>query len=496
MAKAYVLLSWCLLASHLLEGVIMAQGPSPSLDGAIAVSRFGLGARPGELQACASDPRGWLTAQIQRAGADQPDTPLPGSADRFAALISFRDQIKDLKQGGRTAPQGGGATRADGTDFKRDRRMAVRPLLEGVRDEIFARTRLGAGTAVPFRERWALFWANHFTVSTARLQSALLAGPFEREAIRPNIFGRFEDLLVASTTHPGMLVYLDQARSAGPDSMAGTRRQAGLNENLAREIMELHTIGADAGYTQADVTEFARALTGYSIGTARDAQGAEGRFLFRANLHEPGARTVLGKHYGEDGAQQARTILRDLAASPHTATHVARKLATHFVADTPPPALIARLRASYLKSDGDLALLAKTLVESPEAWSAEPEKFKTPNEFVLSSYRAVGAAPSDPAREVVQPLTAFGQRPYAAPQPNGWSDLAGDWAAPDALVKRLTWASQFSGAYAPGMGTPIDTAEAALGARMSTALRTALARAESRVEAFTILLMSAEFQRR
>jgi uncharacterized protein (DUF1800 family) len=476
---------------------------SPSLDGAIAVSRFGLGARPGELQASSSDPRGWLTAQIRRAGADQPDSPLPGSADRFAALISFRAEIKDLKQGGgkpggRTETQGSAATnsQADGIDFKRDRRMAVKPLLEGVRDEIFARTRLGAGTAAPFRERWALFWANHFTVSTAKLQSALLAGPFEREAIRPNIFGRFEDLLVASTTHPGMLVYLDQARSAGPDSMAGTRRQAGLNENLAREIMELHTIGADAGYSQADVTEFARALTGYSIGTARDAEGAEGRFLFRANLHEPGARTVLGKRYGENGARQARTILRDLAASPHTATHVARKLATHFVADTPPPALIARLRASYLKSDGDLALLARTLVESPEAWGAESEKFKTPNEFMLSSYRAVGAVPGDPAREVVQPLTLFGQRPYAAPQPNGWSDLAGDWAAPDALVKRLTWASQFSGAYAPGMGTPIDVAEAALGARMSAALRTALARAESRVEAVTILLMSAEFQRR
>lgn len=167
---------------------------SASLDAAIAVTRFGLGARPGEA-------------------------------------------------------------------LQQERRMAIQPLLLGVRDEIFARTRLATATANPFRERWTLFWSNHFTVSTAKIQSAVLAGPFEREAVRPHVFGRFEDLLVASTTHPGMLVYLDRSRSAGPDSMAGEFRKMGLNENLVREILELHTVGADAGYTQADVTEFARALT-------------------------------------------------------------------------------------------------------------------------------------------------------------------------------------------------------------------------------------------
>ncbi len=242
-----------------------------NLNAAIAITRFGMGARPGEVDAIASDPRGWLKAQIRRHGGDQPRATLPGSADRIAALLSFRSEIKELKQG----EKGSGNPKpdddmAEATNFKDERKEAVQPLLQGVKDEIFARTCLAAETSASFRERWTLFWANHFTVSSAKLQSAVLAGPFEREAIRPNVFGRFEDLLLASTTHPGMLIYLDQARSAGPDSPAGRLRDMGLNENLAREIMELHTVGADAGYTQSDVTEFARALTGYSIGAKRE----------------------------------------------------------------------------------------------------------------------------------------------------------------------------------------------------------------------------------
>jgi uncharacterized protein (DUF1800 family) len=365
-----------------------------------------------------------------------------------------------------------------------------------VRDEIFARTRLATSTSQPFRERWTLFWANHFTVSTAKLQSSVLVGPFEREAIRPHVFGRFEDMLVASSTHPGMLMYLDQAKSAGPNSPAGLYKKMGLNENLAREIMELHTVGADAGYSQGDVTEFARALTGYSIGAKTDAPDVQGHFLYRPALHEPGARAVMGRRYNQDGEAQARAVLADLAASSKTADHLARKLAIHFVADEPPPALVGRLREAYLASNGDLGHVATTLVDAPECWSPEARKFKTPNEFVVSGYRAAGASPSDPAKEIVQPLTFLGQRPFSAPQPNGWSDLAADWAAPDALIKRLTWASKFSAYYAPKTGAPVDVAAAILGDRLTVAAKTAIARAETRFEAFSILLMSPEFQRR
>jgi uncharacterized protein (DUF1800 family) len=365
-----------------------------------------------------------------------------------------------------------------------------------VLDEILARAGLAAATPAPFRERWTLFWANHFTVSTTKPEAAALAGPFEREAIRPHVFGRFEDLLVASSAHPGMLVYLDQARSAGPDSLAGERRNVGLNENLGREIMELHTVGPDAGYTQADVTEFARALTGYSIGVERDGPQWVGTPLFRPELHEPGERTVMGRRYREGGAEQARAILADLAASPHTADHIARKLAVHFVADAPPPALVARLRAAWLDSQGDLARVAAALIDAPEAWTPKAQKFKRPYEFLISSYRAAGVVPADAASELIQPLTQLGERPLAAPQPNGWSDQSGDWTAPDAIVKRLDWASRFAAARTPADAAPTDLADSALGARLTPSTRLALARAETRPEGLTLLLMSPEFQRR
>jgi len=475
---------------------------SKTLNGAIAVTRFGLGAKPGEMAAAADDPRGWLKAQVTREGAEQPEGTLPDSVARVKSLIGYEVELAPIRQQRKT-PMTVGMVGQDeamqeraADQLKEERRDALQPLLEGVRDEIFARTRLAAATSQPFRERWTLFWANHFTVSTAKLQSSVLAGPFEREAVRPHVFGRFEDLLVASSTHPGMLLYLDQARSAGPNSLAGRFRKMGLNENLAREIMELHTVGADAGYAQADVTEFARALTGYSIGYKNDPQDQQGLFLYRPQLHEPGTRTVMGKHYGQQGEDQARAVLADLAASPKTAEHLAKKLAIHFVADDPPHALVARLRDTYRESNGDLAEVANALIEAPECWAPELRKFKTPYEFVVSGYRAAGAVPSDPAKEVVQPLTFLGQRPFAAPQPNGWSDVAADWAAPDALVKRLTWATKFSAYYAPKDGAPVDVAAATLGDRLSAPLRTAIARAETRFEAFSILLMSPEFQRR
>ena len=474
---------------------------SRALDAAIAVARFGLGARPGELAQAGADPRGWLKSQIARDGADQPQGSLASSRDGF---VTYRTAVSEARTfqrelaGAAPTPMTdtGGAADATAERIKAERRLLLKPIRDGVVAEIQARAQLGATTRSPFRERWALFWANHFTVSAAKPQAAALAGPFEREAIRPHVFGRFEDLLVSSSTHPGMLAYLDQARSAGPDSVAGQRHEMGLNENLAREIMELHTVGPDAGYAQADVTEFARAPTGYSIGTDRDGAERAGAELFRPNLHEPGARKIMGRTYPEGGAEQARAVLRDLAANPRTADQIARRLAIHFVADAPPPALVARLREAYLRSGGDLAIVAAALIDAPEAWSPTAGKFKQPYEFLVSSYRAVGVVPADPFPDVIQPLTQFGQRPFAAPQPNGWSDQASDWIAPDALVKRMTWASNFALAHAPQTTAPADLASAVLGDRLTPPTRLAIARAETRPEALALLLMSPEFQRR
>jgi uncharacterized protein (DUF1800 family) len=336
-------------------------------------------------------------------------------------------------------------------------------------------------------------------VAATKLATAPLVGPFEQEAIRPRVFGRFEDLLSASSSHPAMLLYLDQSRSIGPHSPAALHaadrdRKAGLNENLAREILELHTVGVEAGYSQTDVTEFACALTGWSIGRFENPKEPGGRFMFRPFAHEPGARTILGRRYGEDGQSQARAVLRDLAASPHTAHHLAVKIARHFVADDPPAVLTTRLERTYLETGGDLAAVARTLVKSPEAWAPEAVKFKTPYEFMVSAWRASNTVPDDIGK-VAPELNAMGQKAFSAPSPKGWPEEAQAWCAPDAVIKRMAW-SEALAAQAAGQRDPGEVALAALGARLTPPVAKAISRAESRPEGLAILLMSPEFQRR
>ncbi len=273
---------------------------SRDLKAAIAVTRFGLGARPGEIAEAMGDPESFLTSQIRASGADQPQANPEGSAQRFGEFRDYQQDKRAARQAGdpRTTP-----SPADPV------KMAARMLRDETGVDFQARMQLATQTAAAFRERWALFWCNHFTVSATKLVTATVVGPFEQEAIRPNVFGRFEDLLVASSSHPAMILYLDQAQSVGPDTMAARflsrgGKQAGLNENLAREIMELHTVGVDTGYTQADVTAFARAMTGWSIGGLRESDERRGKFLFRAVAHEDGAVTIMGKTYSDRGMMQ------------------------------------------------------------------------------------------------------------------------------------------------------------------------------------------------
>jgi uncharacterized protein (DUF1800 family) len=467
------------------------------IDAAIAVTRFGLGARPGEIAQAGKDPRGYLKAQIRREGADIFKTDGETTNQRLAEFQAYRRE----RAMARTAAPAADAKPAM-TDGKPAEDEAVKAARQFIRQnaagDVLGRVQLAADTDAGFRERWALFWANHFTVSAIKVQTATLVGPFENEAIRPHVFGRFADLLGAAETHPAMLLYLDQAQSVGPKSRVVQRRGAagrspGLNENLAREILELHTVGVDGGYAQADVTEFARALTGLSIAGPRDA-GVEG-VVFRQQTHEPGERTVMGVRYIEGGREQAGAVLADLAAKPQTARFICTKLARHFVADDPSPALVARLEKTWASTKGDLARVAETLVDAPEAWAPQPAKFKTPYEFVISSYRALGQEPRG-LGQVNAALNGLGQRPFGAPSPKGWPDEAGPWAASDALVKRMQFAQQLSAVVGPRVQDPVALAEQTLGARLSPASAKAISRAESRPEAVAVLLMTPEFQRR
>jgi uncharacterized protein (DUF1800 family) len=453
---------------------------SPSIQAAIATNRFGLGAQPGEMARAGGDPRGFLEAQVRASGADQPAGSYRSSLQMMEAFGDYKDRRREMK---RTA------SAADLKARKRDEYRAMRQV--GELPELLGRDRLAATTSAGFRERWARFWSNHFSVSGKKPQIAALAGPFEREAIRPRVFGRFEDLLMASTHHPCMLMYLDQDGSIGPNSMVGGSGRRGLNENLAREVMELHTVGLAAGYSQADVTEFARALTGWTLDLGQDGFPAR-EFLFRTSWHEPGARSVLGRNYAEGGEDQARAILRDLARHPSTAGHLSTKIAAHFVADEPPPALVERLTRAWRDSDGALDRVALTLIQSPEAWEEQPRKFKTPSDFMVSSWRALGYAPDQPG-EVLRPQQELGQRPMQAPSPKGWPDDAASWAAPGEIVKRIS-ISQLLVERVDR--EPAAVAADALGATLSATAATAIARAESRPQALAILLMSPEFQRR
>ena len=478
-----------------------------TLAAAIAVTRFGLGARPGEIEAVSADPAGWLGAQIRPAGAPLPQGDLPDGDARMQAFNTWRVEQQDADR--RPAPMQAAPTapptlsETEPTPLERSRRG----LIQDTAAEFLARARLGASTPDGFAERWALFWSNAVTVSAVKFGSAVFVGQYEREAIRPHVFGPFETLLVAAERHPAMLLYLDQAQSVGPGSVLGERREAGLNENLAREILELHTVGADAGYTQADVTELARVLTGWSVPAPRDqVPGGRGRraralavergahgFAWRPGVHEPGVRTVMGRRYAQDGVAQGEAALRDLARHPATARRLARRIAVHFVADDPPAALVDRLETAWTGSSGDLAVVARALIAAPEAWTPVPAKIKTPYEFIVSTHRALGVPPPR-VQPLQQALVAMGQPAFAPPSPEGWPDTAADWAGPDALVKRLDWARAVADRAA--IFDPDAVAAGALGARMSERTRMAVARAESRNEALTLLLMSPEFQRR
>jgi uncharacterized protein (DUF1800 family) len=465
----------------------------------IAVLRFGLGAKPGDLAAAADEPRAWLLAQTKGPAPLAVDTALTPSDRIYAGLLAARDEKQQMKQ--ESAAQG-----ADAQVLFNAIREAYQP---HYRAQVLARAQSAALTTRPFAERLVHFWSNHFAVSADKGVVYGLAGTLENEAIRPHVSGRFVDLLMAVEQHPAMIAFLDNQYSVGKDSTAAQfvsrfrgpdinapKRQFGINENLAREILELHTLGVNGGYSQSDVTSFAQIITGWSIGggKGRLAGGVPGRFYYRDNLHEPGPKMFMGKTYAEGGQRQGEAVLADLARRPETANFIATKLVRHFIADDPPPAAVERVARAFLKSGGDLPSVYAALIESPESWEPEARKFKTPQDFVFSTLRALNVSPGQP-EEVIRSFDLLGQRQYTPGSPAGWPDTAKSWDGSDALMHRVLWASRVGAKYENGI-EPADLAAASLGAYARPETLTALRRAASSGQAVALLLMSPEFQRR
>jgi uncharacterized protein (DUF1800 family) len=340
-----------------------------------------------------------------------------------------------------------------------------------------------------------VFWSNHFCISASKGEpTRIWAGSFEREAIRPYVLGRFGDMLKAVEQHPAMLFFLDNQQSLGPDSRAGQNRKRGLNENLAREIMELHTLGVGGGYSQEDVTTLARIITGWSFAGREGRLGTPGSFVFNANAHQPGPQRLLGKSYENTGVTQGEAALADIARHPSTAKFIAAKFARHFVADDPPPALVARLEGVFRKTDGDLKALATALVESDEAWQAPLSKMRTPYEYLIATGRLLARIPDDPGRALGS-LNVLGQPLWTPSGPNGFADTNAAWAAPEGMKLRLDIAAQTASRIADSVD-PRDLLEVVAADAASTETRRTIERAESRQQALTLLLMSPEFQRR
>ena len=453
---------------------------------AIAVNRFGLGVRPDE--ALPADPKAWLLGQFERYAPQPPAWAAEPPSSQL--VIAYADYQKDLRQASASTEQ---AVRESLRKISQERYRAA----------VNARAAAALATPAPFAERLVHFWANHFAVSIEKPPLAVLAGGFEAEAIRPHVFGRFEDMLLAVEHHPAMLFYLDQARSIGPESGFARRsarmtpdRQRGLNENLAREILELHTLGVRSGYSQEDVTELARAMTGWTIGglAGLPPSGPNGGFTFQSQLHEPGPRTVLGTHYEQRGEAQAMAILHDLAVAPATARHIATKLARHFAGDAPAPALVDRLAEAFLRSGGDLPTVYRTLIESPEAWGPLQSKFKTPWEWTLSTLRGLGWRDLR-GQQVATMVGQLGQQVWRPGSPAGFDDIAPSWAAPDTLMRRVEFAQRL----AMRAGATVDArvlGPQLLPGGMSEPTSTAIARADSPATALALLLASPEFLRR
>lgn len=487
---------------------------------ALAANRFGLGARPGELARIAGDPVGWVKSQLSPERAPPPAiAALPPCEDDVLAFGRFYvAQRLNGPNGDRLRER----LERQGVTKEEMRQLSVEDAFREhfrARYENATKARLDTAFATdrPVFERLVHFWANHFTVSAAKPQAQALPASFEAEAIRPHVCGRFADMLLASTKHPGMGIYLDNWSSIGPNSAWAKNprliprlgfgpggRPTGLNENLGREILELHTLGVNGGYTQADVQALAAIITGwtydrpaarYYFNEEKGVRRGGELFAFVADAHEPGAKTLLGQSYAQEGVAQGETALRDLARKPATARFIATKLVRHYIADAPTPAVVDRVARAFQQSDGDLRATMIALIDSPEAWSAPLGKFRRPEEYLIAVMRALDIRQLPPGVGA-NASGAMGQVIWRAQGPDGWADTAGPWLSGDLVWKRIEWCEALAARVARADTAPLSIGEAVLGPLLSAETRQAVQRAESPMQGMVLLLSSPEFQRR
>jgi uncharacterized protein (DUF1800 family) len=467
-------------------------------EAALALHRFGFGPARDSIAAIEADPRGAILADLERTGAGQIAMgSLSSSSETARAVFEFRaERQAKQKLAARAKKEAEANGMAAMSDVNNVMAADTAPPLQQplpqqlLQHEAAARIDAATGAEIGFVERLVWFWSNHFCVSADKVSAA--AGPYEREAIRPHVLGRFADMLDAVESHPGMLFYLDNVESMGPDSITGINRDKGLNENLAREILELHTLGVHGGYAQQDVTSFANVLSGWTwIAPSEPEHGGE--FVFVNRLHEPGDKIMLGTRYSESGVEQGRAVLADLARHRATAHHIAQKLACHFVADEPPPSLIVKVERAFKNTDGNLKEVARTLVEAEESWTPQRSKLKRPAEWIVGMLRLTGAQGSIPIGRLLNAQASLGEALWRPPAPNGYADTEAAWI--DGVPRRLDLASEFANRLAAGLD-PLALLDSGLGPLATPDTRQTIARAESRPQALALLVMTPEFLRR
>ncbi len=432
-------------------------------------------------------------AMLQRlAGPDLATRTWPGLTT--AAALSVHAAAAAATKRRKQQVVGPDGDMVDGKDAYRATRQALR--LQSERAVLISVAR-AVGATDGFRERLVRFWADHFTtVAKSPLHAGLVPAMVD-DVIRANVTGRFSDLLIAATLHPAMILYLDQHRSVGPNSPKSKGGRNGLNENLARELIELHSLGVDATYAQSDVRQMAELLTGLLFAPG---QGQ----VFNAKAAEPGPETVLGQTYDGDGVAPILAALEDLALRPETARHLSRKLAVHFVSDTPDPAMIAAMTDAYAETGGDLMAVYRAMLLHPSAWLPDLAKARQPYDFIIAALRALNIGPAQigdmplhtMAKRLLQPMARMGQPMYRAPGPDGWAEEAEAWITPQGLAARITWAMEVPSRLLAELPEPDALGARALGPLISAPLAFAMAAAENRREGVGLVLASAEFNRR
>lgn len=459
-----------------------------SLDEAtlVGLHRFGLGPRP-DVQYENAHPRELILGDLLHVPAVQAPTLKDSGAasrDAFANKQERRSAQRRQRESivsGSMAPNEAPNTSPPS--------VSGTPAASILQEEAKWRYEIALTTPVGFYERLVWFWSNHFCVTA--LKTPALAGAFEREAIRPFVAGRFADMLSTVVKHPAMITYLDNQHSAGPNSEAGRSKRRGLNENLAREILELHTVGVDAGYTQADVVALAKMISGWTVVPVQAMTPEAGQFWFDKSLHEPGPQVLLGRKFAEGGVDQGEAALQALARSPSTASHIARKFARHFVSDEPAPELVDRLARSFLDQDGNLLEFTKVLVSSSEAWVGQRRKIRRPSEWLVACCRGLAIVPE--TRFLMDSQRLLGEPLWQPPGPNGFSDDSISWL--EGIGQRLDVAVRLS-QLVPFTTDPNDAMNSVLGPLARPETRQAVERAESRKQSLAILLMAAEMLKR